>query len=66
MKRKRERERKVKESDTVSGGESTSVRERRGGLANVKEEERQQAEVTRRFAGTDASYVDPPSDKAPR
>ena len=38
----------------------------KGKVANAKEEERQQAEVTRRFAGTDASYVDPPSDKAPR
>jgi hypothetical protein len=29
MKRKREKDRKVKESDTVSGGESTSEREER-------------------------------------
>jgi hypothetical protein len=65
MKRKRGRERKGKrkESNTVSGGESTSGRERRG--SGRKVEERQQAEVTRRVAGADALYIDPPSDKPP-
>jgi hypothetical protein len=32
----------------------------------TKAEERQQAEVTRRVAGADAPYVDPPSDKTLR
>jgi hypothetical protein len=66
---------KTKRSDRVSGGESTSgIREERaqvaeeekGKVANAKEEERQQAELTRRVAGTVAPYVEPPSDKAPR
>jgi hypothetical protein len=35
-------------------------------VANLKEDERQQAKVTRRVAGTDAPYIDPPSDKPPR
>jgi hypothetical protein len=38
----------------------------KGEIPNAKEEEKQQAEVTRRVAETDAPYVDPPSDKAPR
>jgi hypothetical protein len=38
----------------------------KGVVANAKEEEIQQAEVTRRVAGTDAPCVEPPSDKTPR
>jgi hypothetical protein len=67
MKRKRERGRKVKESDTVSGGEERAQAEEKekGEVANAKEEERHQAEITRRVAGTGAPYVDPPSGKPP-
>jgi hypothetical protein len=53
-----------KESETVSRGDSTRGRERE--VANAKEEERQQAEVTRRVAETFSPYAAPPSDKAPR
>ncbi len=41
-------------------------RKERRGLANAKEEERQQADVMRQVAGTAAPYVGPPSDKPPR
>jgi hypothetical protein len=38
----------------------------KGEVANAKEEERRQAEVARRVAGTFAPYAAPPSDKALR
>jgi hypothetical protein len=66
MMRKRERERKVKERDTVSGGEERAQAEEKGEVASAKKEERQQAEVTRRVTGTDVPYVDPPSENPPR
>jgi hypothetical protein len=67
MKPKRERkERKGKEA-TQSLEERAQVGEKeKGKVASAKEEERQQTEITRRVAGTDAPNVDPPSNKAPR
>jgi hypothetical protein len=57
---KRRRERKGKESDTVSVGRA-QVQEK-GEVANAKEEETQRAKVTMRVAGTLAPHADPPSD----
>jgi hypothetical protein len=64
MKRKRQRERKGKEGDAVSGVESTKEEKQNGKVAKAEEEERQQAVVTRRYAGTFAPHIDPPRDKA--
>jgi hypothetical protein len=59
MKRKTQRERKGKGSDTVSGEESTNGREReRRGC------ERERGRETA-SAGTVAPHIDPPSDNAP-
>jgi hypothetical protein len=38
----------------------------KGELANAKEEDRQQAEVTRRVAERDAPYTAPPCENPPR
>jgi hypothetical protein len=57
---RREMEREGKESDAVSGRESKEKAE----VENAKEEERQQAKVTGKVAGTNAPYVDPPNTKA--
>jgi hypothetical protein len=59
---KQKRERKGKEIDAVFGGNI----EEKAEVASAKVEERQQAKGTRRVAGTDVPYVDPPSAKAPR
>jgi hypothetical protein len=61
MKRKRERERKK----ATQSQEERAQAEEKGGEV-VEKEERQQVEATRRVAGTDALYVDPPSVRAPR
>jgi hypothetical protein len=54
MKRKRERK---KENKAAQSQEERAELEEKGEIANAEEDERQEAEVTRRVAETDASYA---------
>jgi hypothetical protein len=64
--REREKEKEKEKTATQSQEERAQTEEKvKGEVANAKEEEKQQAVVTRRVAGTVAPHINPPSDKAP-
>jgi hypothetical protein len=61
----RSSERETQKENQATQSQERAQAEETGLIANSKEEERQQAELTRRVAGTVAPYVEPPS-KIPR
>jgi hypothetical protein len=63
QKRERGKEKKAAQSQEERG---RAEEKEKGEVATAIEEKGQQAEVSTRVARTDAPYVDPPSDKAPR